>query len=188
MRHRVLVTLSTVAAVALAACRDDKALPPVVAPAPGLADSADQFMIGVRYALADAGVKRGELFADTGFVFQEGSRFEFRKVRVEFNTPQGVKSGTMTADRGTYHVNMNRFEGFGRVVVVTQDGRRLSAPQLRYDQNANEISSDSAFVFEDAKQVQRGTGLRTDPNLTRIEVKSNWSGVIRKVPVPATKP
>lgn len=175
------------AVLALAACRDDKAQPPVVAPAPGLVDSADQFLIGVQHNLTGESVKRGELVADTGFVLQEGARMEFRKVRIDFNTPQGVKSGHLTAQRGSYHVHQNRFEAFGNVVLVGSDGRKITSPQLRYDQNANEITTDSAFVFEDAKQIQRGTGLRTDPNLTFIEVKSKWSGIIRKVPVPQVR-
>lgn len=176
------------AVLAVAACREEGARPPVVAPVAGLADSADQVLFGVSHSLAASGVKRGELKADTAFGLQEGARWEFRNVRVDFNTPQGVKSGYLTAKRGAYHVHQNLFEAFGNVVVVTNDGRKLTSPQLRYNQNANEITSDSAFVFEDAKQVQRGTGLVTDPNLTRIQVKSNWSGVIRKVPVPETKP
>lgn len=188
MSRRTAAPVALAIAALTMACGDDRATPPVAAPAPGLLDSADQVLFNVGYNLADAGVKRGELKADTAYAFQEGSRFEFRNVRVDFNTPQGVKNGYMTAKRGTYDVRIGRFEGFGNVVVVTNDGRKLTSPQLKYDQGSNEIATDSAFVFEDARQLQRGVGLRTDPNLTRIQVLSKWSGVIRKVQVPSGTP
>jgi len=185
-RGRTLVgALATV--VLLAACGDDKAQPPVVGPRASLADSADQVMFKVRYNLADAGVRRGELLADTTYSFDDNSRYEFRGVRVDFNTPQGMKNGTLTAKRGTYNTRFGLLEAFGDVRVVTQDGKKLSSPQLRYNQQSNEISTDSSFVFDDQKMVRRGVGMKTDPNLTRVEIKSNASGELRNVPVPEQK-
>jgi LPS export ABC transporter protein LptC len=173
------------AALVLAACGDDKAQPPVVGPRASLADSADQVMFKVRYNLADAGVRRGELLADTTYSFDDNSRYEFRVVKVDFNTPQGVKNGTLTAKRGTYNTRFGLLEAFGDVRVVTQDGRKLSSPQLRYNQQSNEITTDSAFVFEDGKgAVQRGIGMKTDPNLTRVQIMRGASGEVRNVPVP----
>jgi LPS export ABC transporter protein LptC len=172
------------AALVLAACGDDKAQPPVVGPRASLADSADQVMIIVTYGLTDAGVQRGKLFADTTYSFNENSRYEFRGVKVEFNTPQGVKNGTLTAKRGTYNTRFGLLEAFGDVRVVTQDGRKLSSPQLRYNQQTNEITTDSAFVFEDDKMVRRGIGMKTDPNLTRVQILRAASGTVKNVPVP----
>lgn len=187
MRRRTLAgTLA--AAVVLAACGDDKAQPPVVGPRASLADSADQVMIIVRYGLTDAGVKRGELVADTTYSFDENSRYEFRGVKVDFNTPQGVKNGTLTAKRGTYNTRFGVLEAFGDVRVVTQDGKKLSSPQLRYNQQTNEISTDSAFVFDDGKMVQRGIGMKTDPNLTRVQVMRNASTTVKNVQVPTGQP
>jgi hypothetical protein len=47
-------------------------------------------MLGVRMLLTDRGVQRGELFADTGYVFDDQTRFELRKVRATFNTSTGT--------------------------------------------------------------------------------------------------
>jgi LPS export ABC transporter protein LptC len=176
------------ATLALAACGDDKAQPPVVGPRASLADSADQVMMVVRYGLTDAGVKRGELVADTTYSFDENSRYDFRGVRVEFNTPQGVKNGTLTAKRGMYNTRFHLLEAFGDVRVVTQDGKKLTSPQLRYNEQTNEISTDSAFVFDDGKMVQRGIGMKTDPNLTRVQVMRNASTTVKNVQVPTGKP
>jgi LPS export ABC transporter protein LptC len=158
-----------------AACRDDASRPPV-SPVATLADSADQFFLGVRWRLTDAGVSRGTLVADTAFAFAEGSRFEFRNVRVDFNTATGAKNGTMTAKRGRYDVSQGLLEGFGDVVITTVDGKRLESPQLRYQQGMNEISSDSTFRFVNGAQVQEGIGFRADPQLTRVQVLRGASG------------
>ena len=50
-------------------------------------------MLGVRMLLTDRGVQRGELFADTAYVFDDRHRFELRKVRATFNTTTGAKDG-----------------------------------------------------------------------------------------------
>jgi LPS export ABC transporter protein LptC len=171
-----------------AACTDDRALPPVQARASSLADSADQVMFQVTYGLADAGVKRGELKADTGYVFQASSRYEFRNVHVDFNTATGVKDGTLTAKRGVYMTRFGQLEAYGNVVVLTTDGKKLTSPELKYNQATNEILTDSAFVFDDGKIIQRGVGLRTDPKLTRIRVLGKASGEVKKVPIPQGKP
>jgi len=186
-RRRALVG-ALAAALTLTACGDDKAQPPVVGPRASLADSADQVMMVVRYGLTDAGVRRGELLADTTYSFDDNSRYEFRGVRVDFNTPQGVKNGTLTAKRGTYNTRFGLLEAFGDVRVVTQDGKKLTSPQLRYNQQTNEISTDSAFVFDDGKMVQRGIGMKTDPNLTRVQVMRNASTTVKNVQVPTGKP
>jgi len=177
------------ALVAAVACRDEtKTRPPIMAPESALLDSAEHVMFKVRYNLTTAGVKRGELLADTAFVFDETTRMEFRKVRVDFNTSQGVKDGVLTAKRGTWNSRFGMLEGYGDVVVVTTDGKKLTSPELKYNQATNQITTDSAFVFDDGKMVQRGIGLRTDPRLTQVEILRQASGVVRKVPVPQGKP
>lgn len=188
MTASVLKALAMAALIAAAACSDEKAQPPVVGVKPTLADSAEQWMVGVRHLLTGNGVKRGELFADTAYAFEESSRLEFRKVRIEFNTAQGVKNATLTAKRGIHRSRFGQFDAYGNVVVVTTDGRKLSSQELKYNQGANEISSDSAFVFEDGDRIQRGIGLRTDPDLKRIQILRGASGEAKRVPVPQGRP
>jgi LPS export ABC transporter protein LptC len=187
-RRDLLSCCALMIALTAAACTEDRALPPVAARAPSLADSADQVMFLVRHSLADNGVKRGELTADTGYVFQSSSRYEFRKVRVEFNTPTGVKDGTLTAKRGVYMTRFGQLEAYGDVVVITTDGKKLTSQELRYNQATNEIATDSAFVFEDGQRIQRGVGLRTDPKLSRIQILGQASGEVKRVPVPQGRP
>ena len=173
MRRPVL--LVTIASLAVAACRTKGAAPPVEGKGT-LADSAEQMLVTTRSLLVDRGVQRGEMFADTVYVFDDNTRFEMRKVRVAFNTATGAKDGTMSADRGTYNVRNGTLAGFGNVVVVSNDGKRLTSPQLRYSQTINEVSSDTSFTLVRPGQTVSGIGFKSDPQLTRFTIKKGAKG------------
>ena len=166
------VWLVAAALVVGVGCRKQGAAPPVKRGI-SLADSAEQVMLGVRLLLTDRGVQRGELFADTGYVFEDQTRFELRKVRATFNTSTGTKDGVMSADRGQYSQRESKLEGFGHVVIVTTDGKRLTSPHMKYLQVANEVSSDSAFTLVEPGRNVSGIGFRADPQLTRIQILRN---------------
>lgn len=174
-RHASL--LSAAAAVSLlagvAAC-SRPSQPPVSTNA--TADSADQVMLDVRSVITNGGVQRGVLFADTAYVFDDNSRFEFRGVKTEFMRSDGVQDGTLTARRGRYEIRNGVLEGYGDVRIVTVDGRRLESPHLRYDQNRNLVSSDSAFTMVRDDQTQSGVGFEATPQLTRFQCRSNCGG------------
>ena len=167
---RVALLLSLV--VALAACREKGTAPPVKR-GHTMADSAEQVMLDVRALLTDHGVQRGEMFADTAYVFDDQTRFELRKVRATFNTSTGTKDGVLSADRGTYNQRESKLEGFGNVVIVTTEGKRLTSPHMRYMQVVNEVSSDSAFTLVEPGRNVSGIGFRADPQLTRIQILRN---------------
>ena len=154
------------------ACRKQGAAPPIKRGIT-MADSAEQVMLGVRLLLTDRGVQRGELFADTGYVFEEQTRFELRKVRATFNTSTGTKDGVLSADRGLYNQRESRLEGFGHVVIVTTEGKRLTSPHMKYLQLQNEVSSDSAFTLVEPGRTVSGVGFRADPQLTRVQILRN---------------
>ena len=173
MRRQVwLVAAALCVAVA---CNEKGAAPPVRRGI-SMADSAEQVMLGVRLLLTDRGVQRGELFADTGYVFEDQTRFELRKVRATFNTSMGTKDGVMSADRGLYNQREARLEGFGHVVIVTTEGKRLTSPQMKYMQVTNEVSSDSAFTLVEPGRSLNGVGFRADPQLTRVVVLRAGAG------------
>ena len=169
--------------LAVAACQDTGATPPVTART--AVDTADQTLFGVRLVMAEGGVQRAGLQADTGFTYEDNSRFELRVVRTTFYTETGVKNATLTSRQGTYNVRTGNMEARGNVIVISEDGRRLETPQLRYDPGRNEISGDSVFVLTRPEDVLEGIGFLTDPNLTRIIVKANAHGrTTKSVPQP----
>lgn len=163
-----LAVLCLVGVVGAMACQDTGATPPLAARV--TPDTADQTLFGVRLVLADHGVQRALMNSDTAFTYDDNSRFELRTVRTTFFTETGVKDATLTSREGTYNVRSGNMEARGNVVVISEDGRKLETPQLRYDPGRNEISGDSAFVLTRPEDVLTGIGFLTDPNLTRIRV------------------
>ncbi|MDB4916338.1 MAG: hypothetical protein JWM95_3982 [Gemmatimonadetes bacterium] len=163
------------ALAAVSACAKKGAKPPVVA-GRSMADSAEQVLFNTHSVLTEKGVQRGEMFADTVYVFDDNTRFELRKVRVTFNTASGAKDGVMSADRGRYNIRQQVLEGFGNVVIVTTDGRRFTSPQLRYLQGLNELSSDTSFTLVKPGQTISGIGFKSDPQLTHYTVNKNLQG------------
>lgn len=174
MRRRTIVGAAAALLAAGAGACSRPNQPPVSTST--AADSADQVMLEVRSVITNDGVQRGVLLADTAYVFDQNSRFEFRGVKTDFMKSTGVQDGTLTADRGRYDIRNGILEGYGNVRIVTVDGRRLESPHLRYDQNRNLVSSDSAFTLVRDNQTQTGIGFEATPQLTQFQCKSNCGG------------
>jgi LPS export ABC transporter protein LptC len=181
MRVAVLVA----GCVLLAACSEKKQ-PPVAAHSP-LADSADQVMYGSRFVLADQGISRAQMHSDTAYFFDDNTRMEFENPVVTFFTSTGAKDAVLTARHGTYNSRTSSMIARKNVVVVSEDGRRLTTPELLYSQQRNEISSDSAFLLTEPNRQVSGIGFRSDPNMKNILILKGASGIARGVstePVP----
>lgn len=160
-----LITGLVCTGAGIGACKESTQ-PPIGKQGP--IDTAEQVGFGVRTLLTGNGVQRGELQADTMFVYNDQTKFDFRNARVKFNTETGAPNGTMRADRGIYDTRTQILEGFGNVVVTTLDGKRLTSPHLKFNQLANEVNSDTSFVLKAADREQRGVGFTADPNLTHF--------------------
>jgi len=186
MRALVVCALFLVGAIACS----QKKQPPVAAHSP-LADSADQVMYGARFNLTDKGLQRANLVADTAYFFEDNTRIELEKVHTTFFTTTGAKNAVLTSERGRYNNRTNNMVARKNVVVVSEDGRRLTTPELNYNQQTNEISSDSAFVMTEPNRRVEGIGFRSDPDMKNIRILKGASGIARGVstqPAPATAP
>jgi LPS export ABC transporter protein LptC len=162
-------------------CRESKQPP---AGPGGPADSAEQVMYGVKTFVTTKGIQRGELTADTAYIYNDQTRFDFRNAKVNFNTESGAPNGTMRADRALYDLRTQILQGFGNVVITSTDGRRLTSPQLKFNQYANEVSSDTSFELITADKKQRGIGFTADPNLTHWTCKKYCEGT-GLIPIPS---
>ena len=140
-------------------------------------DSADQIIFGGRIYLTDQGVSKGVLLADTVLTYDDGTRMELRRVHVTFFTSVGLKDGVLTSQAGTYNSRLARLDARGDVIVVRNDGKRLSSPQLVYDQVRNQIFTDSAFVLNEPSRTFTGLGFESDPQLTRFRCIRNCKGL-----------
>jgi LPS export ABC transporter protein LptC len=178
--------------IALSSACDTKKQPPVAAHSP-LADSADQVMYGLRFNLTNGGIARANLHSDTAYFFDDNTRIELEKVNTTFFTTTGAKDAVLTSRRGTYNSRTSNMIARKDVLVVSEDGRRLTTSELIYNQQRNEISSDSAFVMTEPNRRLEGTGFRSDPNMKNIQILKGASGLARGVttqtaPAPAQQP
>ena len=140
-------------------------------------DSAEQVISGGRVVLTASGVQGGLLLADTIRVYEDGTRLELSQVNVTFYTSQGDKDGVLTSRTGTYNARLSRLEARGNVIVITEDGRRLDTEQLVFDQQRNQIFSDSAFVLNRPPQQISGIGFESDPNLSVFKVLRGFKAI-----------
>ncbi len=162
---------------------DDKAQPPVAGRS-ALADSADQVMFHARFNLTDKGLSRAELNADSAYFFDDNTRVELRNVETTFFTTTGARDAYLTSRRGTYLSRMGNMVARDSVIVVTEEGRRLVTPELKYDQSLNQISSDSAFVLTEPGRRIDGVGFRSDPNMQNVRILKTKSGTTGMVTLP----
>ncbi|NUQ20338.1 MAG: LPS export ABC transporter periplasmic protein LptC [Gemmatimonadaceae bacterium] len=181
MRARLLGVAFVASVVGAAACGGNKE--PAAIKTSAMADSADQEMFGARANLTYQGLMRAELNGDTAYFFDDNTRIELRTVKTNFFTTQGARSAVLTSREGTYRTQGN-MEARGDVVVVSTDGRRLTTPQLKYDQVRNEISSDSAFQLTGQGQSVAGVGFVSDPNMNNIRILKTTSGIGGAVRIP----
>ena len=180
---RVLAFVFAVAVAAgVSACDDNKATPVIAKPS--IADTADQVMYGTQFHLTDKGLSRAELMADTAYFFEDNTRVELRKVETTFYTTSGARDAYLTANQGTYRTRAGIMIARGDVVVITEEGRRLETPELRYDQTMNEIASDSAFVITEPGRSLEGIGFRSDPNMQNVQILKTKSGSTGAVTLP----
>jgi LPS export ABC transporter protein LptC len=175
---RTLLVVALLATVS-GACSSKKQ-PPVAAHSP-LADSADQVMYGARFNLTDKGLSRAQLQADTAYFFEDNTRIELENVHTTFFTATGASDAVLTSRRGTYNSRTSNMVARKNVVVVSEDGRRLTTAELMYSQLRNEISSDSAFVMTEPNRRVEGVGFRSDPNMKNIKILKGFSGFAKGV-------
>lgn len=174
MRRASLLFVALTALVTQLACSNAKQ-PPVGA-GPTVADSADQVLTGVQYILTTKGVQRGELNADTAFVLDDQTRFDFRRAHVNFKTETGAPQGTMEANRGVFNQRTQILEGWGDVVVKTVDGRTLKSPHVTFNQVTHQISSDTTYTLLRGKDTQTGVGFTSDQAFVKFSCKAQCKG------------
>lgn len=180
---RLLAILAMATSLAAATACDDNRATPVVAQA-SMADTADQVMFGTRFHLTDHGLSRAELMADTAYFFDENTRVELRTVEATFYTTSGARDAYLTAERGTYRTRQGIMIARGNVVVITEEGRRMETPELKFDQAMNEVASDSSFVLTEPGRRLEGIGFRSDPNMQNVQILRTSSGSTGTVTLP----
>lgn len=175
--RRLVLGIAATSLATAAACGGKGTAKAAVAKASVIPDSADQVIFGLRTVLTDQSVAKGLLLSDTAYTYDDGRRLVLRRVNVTFYTSQGLKDGVMTSRAGSYNSALSRLEASGDVVVTRDDGKRLTTPQLVYDQQRNQIYTDSAFVLNEPDRLLTGIGFESDPNMTSFRCLRACKGI-----------
>jgi|RhiMethySRZTD1v2_1073278.scaffolds.fasta_scaffold05908_3 LPS export ABC transporter protein LptC len=164
------------------ACGDTQG-PPVTNEAL-LPDSAEQMLFGITLILTDGGVRRAVVASDTALMYDDNTREVLKKVTARFYTPAGEQQAVLTSREGSHSTRLGTMEARGNVVVISSDGKQLETPQLKYDPNRNEVSSDSAFTLTEGERVTKGIGFVSNPDMTnmRILAAAQVTGTQVKIP------
>jgi len=131
-------------------------------------DSADQVLEGFSHFVTHEGVRRSRVEADTAFFYEGTQVTELRNITVVFYDIEGKEGSQLTAERGTYRWQTGSMDASGNVVVAAPDGRRLRTDQLRYDNPANMISTDTHFTFDREAEHLEGSSFRSDPDFRNV--------------------
>ncbi len=185
MKRRISHAAAALAALlvtGLLAC-DERTQPPI-SRRTTLADSAEQVMYGARFNITDKGLSRAELLADTAYFFDDNTRVELRGVETTFFTLTGARDSFLTSRRGTYNSRFGNMVARDSVTVITEEGRRLVTPELKFDQQLNEISSDSVFSLTEPGRSLEGVGFKSDPNMQNVRILKTRSGSTGMVTLP----
>ena len=154
----------------LAACGKPK--PDVTAAVEAVADTADQVMFGLTQYITQNGVRKAYLQADTAFIYENAGKADLRKVRVTFFGDAGDTASVVTGKLGSYDWHSGRMEAREDVVVLLNNGGRLTTSLLRYDQMANQVSTDKPYTYVGPDQSASGpVGFTTDPSLSMFRTK-----------------
>lgn len=182
--RRVLPRVVPALLLGVTQCSREQTTAVQAAASSAIPDSADQVMQNGRVVLTDQGVSKGLLLADTVYIYESGARLELRQVHVTFYTAVGDKDGILTSRQATYNTRLSRLEARGNVILLAEDGRRLDTEQLVYDQQRNQIFSDSAFVLNRPPQQISGIGFESDPQLAVFKVLRAFKAIAPvKIPV-----
>lgn len=176
---RAMIVVCAIGALGAAKCPSRAKASPVKTSTKksALPDSADQVIFGGSVVLTNQGVSNGRLLSDTMFVYDDGARLDLRRVNVTFFTAQGLKDGVLTSKTGAYNTRLQRLEARGDVVVIRDDGKRLTSPQLVYDQARNQIFSDSAFTYIESSRQLMGIGFESDPHFNNFRCLRACKGI-----------
>lgn len=127
------------------------------------------------------GVLRVKLAAQTAYFYQGPQTADLYDLTVQFLSPLGTVSSTVTADSGTYEWRTGNMEAHGDVVAVTPDGRRLTTSILRYNKRLDQISGPAPFVFDAPDRHLEGDGFTADPDFRNVIATRPRRGTVRDV-------
>jgi LPS export ABC transporter protein LptC len=98
---------------------------------------------------------------------------ELEGVSAEVSEGEGGRSFSMTCRRAEFHIDTHDFLAEGRVEGATGDGRKYSAPWVRYEHEQGVLYTDAPVRMVDDTGVFRGDGFRYHVKERRFQLLGN---------------
>ncbi len=130
----------------------------------------DQQFYDYRLIESAGGIKRWVLESDRMEKYADREDVELFTVRMQFYR-DGEYFSTLTAERGQANLTSKNLFAWGKVIVVTDDGRKLETEELHYDNESGLIHNDVFDRFTRDEDVITGIGLEATPDLEYFEIK-----------------
>lgn len=157
-----------VGAATVSACTDAGVRPSATTQA---ADSSDQRQLKMSTKITNDGVLRSFVEADTAYLYQRTQTIEMHRFTARFLDENGNLKSTLTADLGLYQTYSDKLDARGHVIVISTDGRKLVTEHLIYNKMANQIWSDTAFVYDSKTEHVTGNSFTSDIDFKNLRVE-----------------
>lgn len=145
------------------------------APAGGVEPGASPVLrvTGMTFVGSRGALRELVLRARTAIFRPEQGIAELEGVSAEVSEGEGGRSFSMTCRRAELNIESNDFLAEGDVQGATGDGRRYSAPWVRYDHEDAVLFTDAPVRMVDDTGVFRGDGFRYHVKERRFQLLGN---------------
>lgn len=157
-------------ALVLAACQESPVPDPEGPPLPS------QIVEGFELVETSKGRKEYRLEATRAYLYHAEDRIEVVEPRVAFFGESGEIFSRLYAREGRVDLRSSDLVARGDVIVVTQDSTRLYTDSLVWKNRDRLITTQAWVRIEYPTGAVIGWGLRSDPNLDRIQILDSIRG------------
>lgn len=151
----VAVVLITAAVVVVAVLREQTAKPALVKNIP---DHVDVQVKNVIYTDVGADGTKWEVRADTGTYFRQQGQALFDKVTIKLVMSDG-RTFVLTGDKGMLGTEDKNMDVSGHVVIVSDQGDRITMDDLHYNDKKRIFTTDSVVHHENGRMKLQGKGM-----------------------------
>jgi LPS export ABC transporter protein LptC len=124
---------------------------------------ADVVQTGMVTLITREGVREGEIFADTAYLYQDSSVAILTNPVLTLYTETGALRARVESEWGKLYENTQEMVARGNVVLTIQEGNKeVETAELHYDPNGDRIWSDSLTVLREEGVVSTGLGFESD--------------------------
>lgn len=121
------------------------------------------------------------LQGDYAFTIKNSTLHETRiqgPVQIKIFEENGKLESTVTCDSAIYKPDDAVFEMFGKVNVVTVDGRKLRSEYLKWQRNQDRVSTSQFVIFISPPDSIAANGFFGDTNLTNYTLNEGGGQVV----------